>query len=319
MKAVTIHSLSQANPIVDVPNPEVTTGSVLIKVHATGVNHVDLAWATGKRKPADTVFGLEAAGEVIESKSNQVQVGQRVAALLDHGGYAGLVAVPAERIIPLPDEVSYTQGASIPESFLTAYQALFWIGQLKEHQTVLIHAGASAVGTAAIQLAKVLKHATVITTASTAKTKVCKQFGADYTIDYKTQDFEAEVDRITEHQGVDLILDFIGKNYFQSNLNALHFDGRIVLIGDLSGSIVDQFNLRYIMVKRASITGTMLSPRSAEYKARLTQAFVADTKQLFADGTLKPSVSATFDLADALAAQQFMADQKNVGKIVIKV
>ncbi|MBW1605881.1 NAD(P)H-quinone oxidoreductase [Lactobacillus sp. Sy-1] len=318
MKAVTIHSLKQANPIVDVPNPAVPEGNVLIKVHATGVNHVDLAWANGKRKADDTIFGLEVAGEVIESNSN-LKVGQRVAALVDEGGYAEFVSVPAGRVIPLPDDFSYSQGASLPESYITAYQTLFWIGNLQDHQTVLIHAGASGVGTAAIQLAKALKNATVITTSSKAKTAVCKQNGADYAIDYENEDFETEVDQITDHKGVDLILDFIGADYFQGNLNAVATDGHIVLIGDLSGSIVDHVNLRYIMIKRVSITGTLLAPRSTEYKEKLIADFIDKTSPLFTAGKIKPVVSEVFDLQDAKAAQQFMLDKKNVGKIVVKV
>ncbi|MEJ6400336.1 NAD(P)H-quinone oxidoreductase [Nicoliella lavandulae] len=319
MKAITINSLKQANPIIDMPTPELQPGNVLIKVHATAVNHVDLAWVSGKRKPDDTILGLELAGEVVDAGDSNVKVGQRVAALVDKGGYAEFASVPADRLIPLPDDVSYAKGASIPESYLTAYQTLFLIGNLQENQTVLIHAGASGVGTAAIQLAKQIKHATVITTSSTEKTAICKANGADYAIDYKQQDFEAEVDKITNHRGVDLVLDFIGADYFNANVNSVATDGQLVLIGDLSGSIVNNVNLRYIMMKRMSITGTLLSTRSPEYKAKLTAEFVAKTKALFADQTLEPTVGAEFDLQDALSAQKYMHDQKNVGKIVLKV
>ncbi|UQS86887.1 zinc-binding dehydrogenase [Nicoliella spurrieriana] len=318
MKAVTIHSLGQANPLVDVPTPAVPADSVLIKVHATAVNNVDLAWATGKRKKDDTILGLEVSGEVVESNS-AVKVGQRVAAFVVGGAYAEFVSVPANRVIPLPETVSYSKGACIPVSYLTAYQSLFWLGQLQDHQTVLIHGGAGGVGSAATQLAKALKDVTVITTSSAAKTQACKENGADYAIDYEHQDFEAEVDQITDHQGVDLIIDFIGASYFQRNLNALHTDGHIVIIGTLGGEIVDQFNLRYIMVKRATVTGSMLMPRSEEYKAKLTTEFAQKTAQLFADGKLDPVVSGAFDLPDALAAQKFMHDKQNVGKIVLKV
>lgn len=319
MKVVNIASAKKSNSLVDAPMPELNDGDVLVKIHAVGVNHVDLLWADQKVKPDDTVLGLEMAGEVVDENDTNYNVGTRVMGLIDNGGYAEYIAVPSERLMPIPDKVDYKKAATIPESFLTAYQTLFTIGNLQDNQTVLIHAGASGVGTAAIQLVKQLTKATVITTSSTKKTDICLDYGADYAIDYRNSDFAEEVSRITDGHGADLILDFIGASYYQQNVKAVALDGQIILIGNLGGSEIKDVNIMDIIGKRISITGTLLSTRSNEYKAKLISDFSKDVYDLLSDDKIKLHVSDEFDLSQSKQALTCMREKKNTGKIILNV
>ncbi|KOY78246.1 Quinone oxidoreductase [Apilactobacillus kunkeei] len=319
MKVVNIASAKKSNSLVDAPMPELKDGDVLVKIHAVGVNHVDLLWADQKVKPDDTVLGLEMAGVVVDGNDTNYNVGTRVMGLIDNGGYAEYIAVPAERLMPIPDMVDYKKAATIPESFLTAYQTLFTIGHLQDNQTVLIHAGASGVGTAAIQLVKQLTKATVITTSSTKKTDICLDYGADYAIDYRNSDFAGEVSRITDGHGADLILDFIGASYYQQNIKAVALDGQIILIGNLGGSEIKDVNIMDIIGKRISITGTLLSTRSNEYKAKLISDFSKDVYDLLSDDKIKLHVSDEFDLSQSKQALTCMREKQNTGKIILNV
>lgn len=319
MKVVNIASAKKSNSLVDVSMPELKDGDVLVKIHAVGVNHVDLLWADQKVKPDDTVLGLEMAGEVVDGNNTKYNEGTRVMGLIDDGGYAEYIAVPAERLIPIPANVDYKKAATIPESFLTAYQTLFMIGNLQDNQTVLIHAGASGVGTAAIQLVKQLTKATVITTSSTKKTDICLDYGADYAIDYRISDFAEEVQRITNGHGADLILDFIGAGYYQQNIQSVALDGQIILIGNLGGSEIKDVNIMDIIGKRISITGTLLSTRSNEYKAKLISDFSNDVYDLLADNKIRLHVSNEFDLSQSEQALTCMRAKKNTGKIILNV
>ncbi len=319
MKVVNIANAKNSDSLVDSPMPEPKDGEVLVKIHAVGVNHVDLLWADQKVKPDDTVLGLEMAGEVIDGNNTTYNVGTRVMGLIDNGGYAEYIAVSANRLMPIPDNIDYKMAATIPESFLTAYQTLFTIGNLQDNQTVLIHAGASGVGTAAIQLVKQLTKATVITTSSTKKTEICLRYGADYAIDYRTENFAEEVQRITDGHGADLILDFIGASYYQQNIQSVAMDGQIILIGNLGGSEIKDVNIMDIIGKRISITGTLLSTRSDEYKAQLISDFSNDVYDLLACDKIKLHVSNEFDLSQSKDALSCMREKQNTGKIILNV
>lgn len=319
MKVVNITSAKKSNALVDAPMPKLKDGDVLVKIHAVGVNHVDLLWADQKVKPDNTVLGLEMSGEVIDGNDTKYNVGTRVMGLIDDGGYAEYIAVSADRLMPIPDNIDYQHAATIPESFLTAYQTLFTIGKLQDNQTVLIHAGASGVGTAAIQLVKQLTKATVITTSSTKKTKICLDYGADYAIDYRSSDFAEEVKRITNGHGADLILDFIGASYYQQNIQSVAMDGQIILIGNLGGSEIKDVNIMDIIGKRISVTGTLLSPRSNEYKAQLISDFSHDVYDLLANDKIKLHVSNEFELSQSKQALACMREKQNTGKIVLNV
>ncbi|CAI2578959.1 Phthiocerol synthesis polyketide synthase type I PpsC [Apilactobacillus kunkeei] len=319
MKVVNIANAKNSDSLVDSPMPEPKDGEVLVKIYAVGVNHVDLLWADQKVKPDDTVLGLEMAGEVIDGNNTTYNVGTRVMGLIDNGGYAEYIAVSADRLMLIPDNIDYKFAATIPESFLTAYQTLFTIGNLQGNQTVLIHAGASGVGTAAIQLVKQLTKATVITTSSTKKTEICLRYGADYAIDYRTENFAEEVQRITDGHGADLILDFIGASYYQQNIQSVAMDGQIILIGNLGGSEIKDVNIMDIIGKRISITGTLLSTRSDEYKARLISDFSNDVYDLLACDKIKIHVSNEFDLSQSKDALSCMREKQNTGKIILNV
>lgn len=319
MKVVNIASAKKSNSLVDAPMPELKEGDVLVKIHAVGVNHVDLLWADQKVKPDDTILGLEMAGEVIDGNNTKYNQGNRVMGLIDNGGYAEYIAVSASRLMPIPDNIDYKKAATIPESFLTAYQTLFTIGKLRDNQTVLIHAGASGVGTAAIQLVKQLTKATVITTSSTKKTDICLEYGADYAIDYRNSDFAEEVQRITDGHGADLILDFIGASYYQQNIQSVALDGQVILIGNLGGSEIKNINIMDIIGKRITITGTLLSSRSNDYKAQLISDFNNDVYDLLADDKIKLYVSNEFYLSESEQALTCMREKQNTGKIILNV
>lgn len=317
MQAITKGSLNiDGNGIIQVPQPSPKPGELLIEIAASGVNRLDLnRLAHGTN---DLILGVEVAGIVLENHSTNPRfiAGTRVYGIVRDGGYAQQVCLPADQALIMPASMNYVEAAAIAENYLTGYQALIWLANLQEGETVLVHAGASGVGLAAIQLAKSLKHAKVIATASLGKHAACYAAGADLVIDYQTTDFSAAVLAFDPH-GADVILDFIGAAYFHQNLKCAAIDGRHILISTLSGSQVDHFDLRQIADKRLSLIGTLLSPRSDTYKAQLVQAFATATTLLFADGQLKPVIDSTFDFANTKAALEYMAANQNIGKIVL--
>lgn len=240
--------------------------------------------------------------------------------LVDGGGYAEYAKLPADRAMHIPEGLSFEEAAAIPEVFLTAYQNLFWNGKLGEKETVLIHAGGSGVGTAAIQLARQLVDAKIFTTAgSKEKLEVCHNLGADVMINYKEQEFDTEVLEATNQHGAEVILDFIGASYWEKNNRSIAESGRWVLIGMLGGHEVSNVNLLDLMKKYVEITGTLLTPRSAAYKAKLTQEFTDQVLPLFVEGRLKPIVDTIFPLEEAEEAQAYMEANRNIGKIILKV
>ncbi|UOQ86764.1 NAD(P)H-quinone oxidoreductase [Gracilibacillus salinarum] len=302
--------------------PTVAPGEMLIEVHATAMNRTDILNREGKIGYAENpIIGVEVAGVVINPNGHdQFTVGERVMGLVNGGAYAEKVAMPVDRAMSIPAELSFEQAAAIPEVFLTAYQTLYWIGKLQKGETVLIHAGGSGVGTAAIQLAKTLSDARVIVTAgSEEKLAVCKELGADVAINYKTQSFEEEVLQATDQKGADVILDFVGANYWQKNYRSIAIDGRWVLIGVLGGSKVESISLMELMAKRIQLTGTLLTPRSDQYKAELSDDFLKKTSDYFENKSIKPIVDQVFPIEEVADAHRHMEANKNIGKIILKV
>lgn len=317
MQAITKRSITgEGNGIIQVPQPIPKTGELLIEIAASGVNRLDLNRVAAST--ADLILGVEVAGVVLENHSTDPRFvpGTRVAGIVDAGGYAQQVCLPANQALLIPESMTYVDAAAIPENYLTAYQALIWLANLQVGETVLVHAGASGVGLAAIQLAKILKRAKVIATASPRKHAACYAAGADLVINYQTTDFATAVRDYDAH-GADVILDFIGASYFQQNLTCAAVDGRHILISTLGGNQVEHFDLRLIADKRLSLIGTLLSPRSNAYKAALTQAFAAATTRLFTTGQLKPVIDSYFDFANTKAALEYMAANQNIGKIIL--
>ncbi|MFJ8243870.1 NAD(P)H-quinone oxidoreductase [Peribacillus asahii] len=324
MKAVTVKQPggSEQLQIVEYEKPTHKDGELLIKVKAAAVNRTDIVnrqSSSGYLK--NPILGIEVAGIVESADADaKIPVGTRVMGLVNGGGYAEYVVMPDERAIVIPENLSFEEAAAIPEVFLTAYQTLFWIGQLRAGETVLIHAGGSGVGTAAIQLAKQLGQAKVITTAgSNKKLDFCQSLGADICINYKEQNFDEGVLNATENQGVDLILDFVGASYWSKNLASIKIDGRWVLIGILGGAEIEKLNLMDVILKRVQLTGTLLTPRSDEYKAELTTEFFSKTEELFRSNKLRPIIDRVFPFEQIQQAHEHMESNKNIGKIILKV
>ncbi|MEM9836299.1 MAG: NAD(P)H-quinone oxidoreductase [Bacteroidota bacterium] len=306
---------------VDTPRPG--PGQVLVYVAATALNRADLLQREG-RYPlpagASPILGLEMAGTVLEV-GDQVQdfaVGDNVCALLNGGGYAQYVVVDEAMLLRLPRNLSFTKAAAIPEAFLTAFQALHWLDKLQKEENVLIHAGGSGVGTAAIQLVQ-LAGATPLITASAMKHEMCKELGAVRCIDYRTEDFAAAVLEETGGQGVNLILDFVGAPYLAQNLQALAMEGRMISLAALGGATVEKVSLAPLLLKRLQLTGTTLRSRSKAYKEQLTSDFREQVWPHFANRSIRPVVDTIYDWEEVQSAHRYMASNANLGKIVLTI
>lgn len=304
------------------PDPEPGPDELLVRVRATALNRADTLQRRGNYpvpEDASPILGLEMAGTVEAMGSNVTgwKQGDRVFGLLNGGGYAELCTIHHEAAMAMPPGLSFEEAAAVPEVFLTAFQALHWIGRLQAGETVLIHAGASGVGTAALQLARVAE-AVPYATATAGKHAVCHDAGAEAAIDYKAEDFAARIDELAE-RGADLIIDFVGAPYLDQNLKALAMDGRLVLLATLGGAQVDALDLRRLFRKRAQLTASTLRSRSQAYKNRLSAAFAAGRLPLFADGTLRPVIDAVVDWGEAADAHRRMEANENAGKIVLRV
>jgi tumor protein p53-inducible protein 3 len=258
---------------------------------------------------------------VVESVGKGVgkfKKGDHVFGLLGGGGYAEYCTIPEEMAIQMPDFLSFEEAAAIPEVFLTAYQALIWLGELKDGETVLIHAGASGVGTAAIQLAKKLRKSQIAVTAgSKEKLNLCRSLGSALQINYKEEDFSEKVKQRFGENSVDLIIDFVGSPYWEKNISSLAMDGRLIYLSMLGGAKVEEMSLVPILRKRLTVRGSTLRKRSTEYKKQLTDEFWRNTKDHFENEELAPVISAIFDWKDVEKAHQMMNENRNAGKIVL--
>jgi tumor protein p53-inducible protein 3 len=305
------------------PLPNLGDEDILVRVKATALNRADLLQREGKYPPppgASPILGLEMAGLVAGRGRGAARwhVGEPVFGLLPGGGYAEYVAIHQDLAMPIPAVLSFEAAAAVPEAFLTAYQALYWIGRLAAGEHVLVHAGASGVGTAAIQLVRAAG-AQAWVTASPAKHALCRALGAGAAIDYRTADFAAAVRDLTDGHGADVILDFVGAPYLERNVEALALDGRIVLLAMMGGSRLERFSLGPLFQKRGQLTASTLRNRSLDYKVRLSQAFLAYAAPRFADGTLRPVIDRVFDWADVAEAHQYMEENRNAGKVVLRI
>jgi len=309
----------------DVPDPTPGPDEVLVRVVATALNRADLLQRQGRypqpgARPAVEIPGLEFAGIVAEvgTRVTTWRPGDRVMGLLAGGGYAELIATHERMLLPVPERHSLIEAASIPEVFFTAYDALFPQANCALGETVLVHAGGSGVGIAATQLA-VATGARVITTLGSAeKAERSRALGAMLAINYREQEFAPAVLEATGGKGADVILDFIGAPYLEANVQAAAPGGRIVFIGTMGGAS-GTLNIGAVMAKRLRLFGTVLRARPIEQKIALTQAFAAHVLPLFQAGVIHPVVDCIFDLADVAAAHEYMAANKNFGKIVLRV
>lgn len=310
--------------MVDRPIPQAKEDEILIKVEATAVNRTDII--TRERKdltPPYPILGVEVSGTVEEEAAAYPNLpkGTRVAGIVNQNAYAEYVVMPANRAIIIPESLSLIEGAAIPEVFLTAYQTMFWLGQLKRDETILIHAAGSGVGTAAIQLAgRKIGGAKVIATAgSDRKLALAKELGATVTINYNKEDFAERVLEETDGRGVDLILDFVGASYWEQNLKSAAIDSRWILIGTLGGSEVDQMSISQLMQKRISLYATLLTPRSDEYKADLVKEFSKIIMPFFEEDIIQPIIHSVLSFEDLPEAHRQMEADENTGKIILTV
>ena len=303
--------------------PEPAQNELLVKVEATALNRADLLQKTGNYPVPDgasPILGLEMAGIVEEagSEAHRFKAGDHVIGLLPGGGYAEYCVIRDDHAMAKPPSLSFEEAAAIPEVFLTAFQGLFWIGELFDDETVLIHAGASGVGTAAIQLAGQTTGTTIITTAGTeAKLDICLNLGADLAINYKREEFNESIKKEFGDSTVDVVLDFVGAPYWHQNMKVLAMDGRLVHLGLLGGTTVEKMDLSTIMRKRLTVRGSTLRNRSDDYKARLSKEFTEQFSDMFDEGILRPVVDSVYEWEEAEEAHQRMKQNKNAGKIVL--
>jgi putative PIG3 family NAD(P)H quinone oxidoreductase len=303
------------------PLPAPGAEEVLVKVAAAGVNRPDVMQRKGMYPPppgAPDTPGLEIAGEVVaagESVSSPA-VGTAVCALVAGGGYAEYCVAPAALCLPWPDGMDAVGAAALPETFFTVWTNVFDRGGLKSGERFLVHGGSSGIGTTAIQLAKAFG-ATVYATAGTAdKCDACEKLGADAAINYRQEDFVERIEALTEGKGVDLILDMVAGDYLPRNLKCLAVEGRLVQIALQKGPKVEM-NLLPVMLKRLTITGSTLRPRSVAQKAEIAASLKAKVWPLISRGKVKPVIHATFPLKEAAKAHALMESSKHIGKILL--
>ena len=308
---------------VERPTPSISAGEVLIKVAAAGVNRPDVMQRQGHYPPpvgVSDIPGLEVAGEIVEvgSDASPWRVGDRVCALVAGGGYAELCAAPAPQCLPFPRGFDAVQAAAIPETFLTVWTNVFERGRLAAGESILIHGGSSGIGTTAIQLAHEFGARVLTTAGSAEKCQACTALGADVAINYRDTDFVEAVLRATGGRGVDVVLDMVGGDYLQRDIDCLAMDGRLVQIGLLGGARA-QINTLPVLQRRLWITGSTLRARSVAEKAAIGRAVHEQVWPLLETGTVRVLVHATFPLRDAAEAHRVMESSTHVGKLVLTV
>eukprot|EP01133_Synstelium_polycarpum_P006602 gene6602-7667_t len=308
--------------------PVPKANELLVRVKAFALNRADILQRMGRYPPPpgdSEIIGLEMSG-VVESvgdnsSQNKFKVGDKVYGLVGGGAYGQFCTIHANHALPIPDHLCFEKAAAVPEAWLTAYQALHLLGRFEKDQSVLIHAAASGVGTALIQLAKVGGASTIIGTAgSDDKTAFIKEMGCTHAINYKTTPaFGEEVSTITNHKGVTHVFDYVGANYWNDNIKSLSMDGTMIIQGLLSGANVkENANIGGILQKRLTIKGSTLRNRSNEYKTDLISQFDRACTPLFASGLLKPVIDKVFDVDQIQEAHQYLESNANKGKVVVR-
>jgi putative PIG3 family NAD(P)H quinone oxidoreductase len=309
--------------IAEGPLPKPKPGEVLIEVSHAGVNRPDCAQRAGSYPPpadASPIIGLEVAGEIVQCGDGVTswQVGDTVCALTPGGGYAEYCTTPASFCLPIPKGLTPLEAASLPENFFTVWNNLFDRAHLARGEAVLIHGGTSGIGVTAIQLAKQFDAIVIATAGSDDKAEFCRSIGADHAINYRTQDFVAEVARITQKRGVDIVLDMVGGDYIERNLKSLALEGRLVMIAFLRGGRAE-VDFRHIMMRRLTVTGSTLRASPAERKAAIANSLRAKVWPLLEAGVVKPVIHRVFPLEEAAAAHALMESSQHIGKIMLEV
>ena len=306
------------------PVPQPGVGELLIRVAASGINRPDVLQRAGHYAPppgASDLPGLEVAG-VIEAGDTQamasagLKVGDRVCALVAGGGYAQWCVAPVGQCLPVPAGLNDIEAASLPETFFTVWSNVFDRGRLQAGEFLLVQGGSSGIGVTAIQLARAWGATVIVTAGSDEKCAACIELGASHAINYKTQDFVAEVQRITNGCGVDVVLDMVAGDYAAREVGCLAEDGRLVIIA-VQGGVKSSFNAGLVLRRRLTITGSTLRPRSVEFKTAIAQSLRSQVWPLIEQGKVRPVIYQTFDAGDAAAAHALMESNQHTGKIVL--
>lgn len=305
----------------EIATPEPGPGEILIKVEAAGVNRPDIFQRMGFYAPppgSPDTPGLEVAGKVVAlgAGATQWKIGDPVCALVGGGGYAEYCIAHESHALPVPHGFNAIEAAGLPENFFTVWTNVFERGALKGGETFLVHGGSSGIGTTAIQLAKMFGARVFTTAGSPEKCAACLELGAEAAFNYKTQDFVAEAKALTDNRGVDVLLDMVGGDYIPRNIDTMARDGRIVSIAFLNGPTAE-VNFMPVMLKRLTLTGSTLRPRSIGEKAAIADALREKVWPLLSSGRVKPLIDATFPLADAAKAHVLMEKSSHIGKIIL--
>jgi NADPH:quinone reductase len=302
----------------EVDKPQPRPGELLVKVAAAGVNRPDVLQRMGNYPvPADAspLPGLEVAGEVVAA-GKTFKAGDKVCALVNGGGYAEFCAVPETQCLPVPQGLSLVEAASLPETFFTVWGNVYDRGRLAPGESLLVQGGTSGIGVTAIQMAAATGNRVFATAGSDDKVAACMRLGAEAAFNYRTQDFEKEILKVTDGKGVNVILDMVGGDYVPRELKCLADEGRLVFIAYLRGPKTE-LNIDAVMRRRLTLTGSTLRPRSAEFKAQLAKDLEQRIWPLIESGRIKPQVYKTFPLEQAAGAHRLMESSQHIGKIVL--
>ena len=326
MKAIEISAPGPADVLrpVERPDPEFGAGEALIRVAASGVNRPDVLQRKGLYPVppgASDIPGLEVAGTIVDGDraalaAAGLAVGARVCALVAGGGYAELCVAPIAQCLPSPANLSDVEAASLPETFFTVWSNVFDRVRLQPGETLLVHGGSSGIGVTAIQLAKAAGATVIVTVGSADKAAACRALGADHAIDYKSQDFVAEVLGITGKKGTDVVLDMVAGDYIARDLQCLAEDGRIVIIA-VQGGTKSAVDSGLVLRRRLTITGSTLRPRPVAFKAQIAASLKKTVWPWLQAGTVKPVIHQVFPAADAARAHELMESNRHIGKLVL--
>jgi putative PIG3 family NAD(P)H quinone oxidoreductase len=306
------------------PEPTPAAGELLVAVQASGVNRPDVLQRKGlypmppgvSDLPGLEIAGTVAAGAPADLQAAGLEIGDAVCALVAGGGYAQRCVAPAGQCLPVPQGLSMVEAASLPETFFTVWQNVFAIAKLQAGETLLVQGGSSGIGVTAIQLARAFGCKVIVTAGADDKCKACVELGADHAINYRTRDFVAEVNRLTGGQGAHVVLDMVGGDYIERELQCLAEDGRLALIA-VQGGTTSRIDAGLLLRKRLAITGSTLRPRSVTYKTALARELRERVWPLLAARRIKPVIHRVFPAAEAAAAHALMESSTHVGKIVL--
>jgi NADPH2:quinone reductase len=323
VRAITIPTPGGPDALIltELPEPVPGPGEVLIDVAGAGINRADILQRQGHYPPppgAPHGPGLECSGVIsaVGADAEGWRVGDRVAALLDGGGYAERVVVPARQLLAVPDSVDLVDAAGLPEAVCTAWSNLVMVGRLHRDETVLIHGGSGGVGSVAIQLARALGAKVAVTAGGPERVQRCRELGANVGIDHRVQDFVTALREATEGRGADVVLDVLGAGYLERNLKALATDGRLVVIGLQQGRRAE-IDLGLLLAKRASVHGTALRARPPEQKAAIVAEVIERAWPMLEDSRLRPVIHARLPLVDAAGAHGLLESGAVFGKLVL--